>query len=394
MGVMKLTREIIEKSDHHLFIKEAEIDGRDLPMLIGEQVDKLNQLDNSIKKAIKAAESANESASQAKDQSAGFGKKKVAIEQLQSASYDLAKAVQSGTTAQKVSFEFQTKLAEISKYLFGLGVSNIANNRFVVRELELKLKGASQKELSRLAQQEIVTVVKQLKEQEDLLFKLENLSKSVKEQDLILQIQTQFNQDVDRRFDEQVKVDLQNDAHWKQHAKVSERLEGQLKAHAVIDEKIEKKLKNQDNIIKHHNEKLKKHQEVCERHDKTLEIYGEINEQHSKALREYAKVDKNLENQLIAQSTFSQEKIEILFHRLGKHDEKLINLDEKDNGIDKEINLNREMIKVQAKEIGELTDEIHNLKMQLDTKVSTKMSKVNLGIAISAFLFSLAHFFI
>lgn len=363
---MKLIHEIIEKSDHDLFTKEAEFSEKDLPMLISEQVDKLSQLDNSIKEAIQAAESANESASIAKDQAAGFGKKKVAIEQLQSASYDLAQAVQSGTMAQKVSFEFQTKLAEISKYLFGLGVSNIASNRFVVRELELKLKGASQQELSELAQQEIVTVVKQLKEQEDLLIKLEKLSKNVGEQDLILQIQSQFNEDVDRRFDEHVKVDLRNDEQWKRQAKEGKRL-GEL---------------------------LKDHEAIYKQHSEILEIHAGVNEQHSETLKEYAKVDENLENQIIFQSKHSREQAELLYNHLDKHDKKLIDLHEKDNGMSEEIKNNRELAEVQGEKIKKLTDEIHNLKEQLDAKSSLKMSKVNFGVAILAFILSFVHFFI
>src|SRR5690349_5952860 len=84
------------------------IDETDLTALISNQVEKLNELNNSVKKALDAAEDAKESALEASEKSAGFGKKKVAIEELQSASVDLAKAVQVGADAQKISFEFQT----------------------------------------------------------------------------------------------------------------------------------------------------------------------------------------------------------------------------------------------------------------------------------------------
>ncbi|RIU93444.1 hypothetical protein [Oceanobacillus picturae] len=403
-----MVQEILEKSDQPLLTNEEIVSEENLPVLLSEQVTKLDQLDNSIKKAIEAAEFANKSARTAKDQSAGFGKKKVAIEQLQSASHDLAKAVQSGTMAQKVSFEFQTKLAEISKYLFGLGVSNIASNRFVVRELELKLKGASEKELSELAQQEIVTVVKQLKEQEDLLIKLENLSKNIGEQDRILQRQSQINQDVDRRFDELVKAELRNDEQWKRQAKVSDEFEEQLKDHAIIDENLDSKYKNQAKIIKllreelnEHtelhalqDEQIKAHEVIYKRHDEILKMHEKINEKHSETLNECAKMDEKLENQLIIQSKHSQEQMDILFDHVDKHDERLNILNEIDSRMNWEIKSNQETIEVQAQEIQKLTDEVYNLKKQLDTKASLKLSKVNFSIVILTFILSIVNFFI
>lgn len=139
-------------------IGTTEFDEESLPTILQGQITKLDELNQHIKKAITAADKAKSSADRAKQQSAGWFQKKAAIEELQSAGVDLAEAMQSNAEAQKVSFEFQTKLAEITKYLFGLGVSNITANRVVVRELELKLKGASEEQLSELAHQELLLV--------------------------------------------------------------------------------------------------------------------------------------------------------------------------------------------------------------------------------------------
>ncbi len=148
-------------------------DDKALPDLIQGQVDKLNALDASVKAALKAATEAEDRAKAARELSAGRAlfqdKKREAIESLQSAGVELAHAVQSGAQAQMLSFEFQKRLADISKYLFGLGVGTMAANRSVLRELELRLSGASKEELSDLARQEVLSVVRQLKEQEDLL---------------------------------------------------------------------------------------------------------------------------------------------------------------------------------------------------------------------------------
>ncbi len=81
--------------------------------------------------------------------------------------------------AQKLSFEYQEKLGEVTKYLFFLGESNIVANRTVVREIEMRLKGASEAEISSLAKQELINVVKQLKDQEDMAKNKKTLCKKL-----------------------------------------------------------------------------------------------------------------------------------------------------------------------------------------------------------------------
>ncbi len=109
------------------------------------------------------------------------GDTKDIIDDTQEAIEKLASAQQVSVNALKKSFEFQKKLAETSKYLFELGCANITVNRVAVRAIEAKLNGASKDEISELARQEMIAVVKQLKEQEDILKKQEFLTTKVKE---------------------------------------------------------------------------------------------------------------------------------------------------------------------------------------------------------------------
>jgi len=155
------------------------VDESQLPSIIGNQFDALTELENNVQKAVNLAAAAKKKASDAQV-SAGWFRKKEAIELLQTATQGLAEAQISAAEAQKISFKYQTKLTEITKFLFGLGVSNIAMNRSVVRELELKLKGASDEEISDLAKQELRNVIMQLKAQEDIMNKQSELSKKVK----------------------------------------------------------------------------------------------------------------------------------------------------------------------------------------------------------------------
>ena len=156
-----------------------------LPTIIGNTFKHISEVDRKISNAVSRAEEAKKLAAEASQKNAGwsfFGSdKKEAIEALQSAAISQANALSDSVDANKELFNNQKKMSEALRYLFGLGVANIAANRTVVRELELKLKNASQEELSELARQEITNVILQLRAQEDMQYKLENHDRILRE---------------------------------------------------------------------------------------------------------------------------------------------------------------------------------------------------------------------
>ncbi|MGN0179736.1 MAG: hypothetical protein ACI4DY_09900, partial [Monoglobaceae bacterium] len=201
------------------------VDESDLPTVISEQFTQLKNLQKKTNAALKKAKEAQESAESARSHSAGWFQKKAAIEALQDATYDLAESQVSAAEAQKISFEYQEKLGKITQYLFALGVTNMAANRTVVRELELKLKGASKNELSELARREIVSVISQLKAQEDIMNKQNELTKIVKkhdaelhnqelhltENDTLISANTEHNKEQDEQIAQQAEKDEEHD---------------------------------------------------------------------------------------------------------------------------------------------------------------------------------------
>ena len=142
-------------------------------------------MDRKISNAVSKAEEAKALADIASKKEAGWsffgGDKKEAIEALQSAAISQANALSDSVDANKQLFENQKKMSDALRYLFGLGVANMAANRTVVRELELKLQNASKEELSELARQEITNVILQLRAQEDMQYKLENHNRILRE---------------------------------------------------------------------------------------------------------------------------------------------------------------------------------------------------------------------
>ena len=156
-----------------------------LPTIIGDTYKNITEVDRKISNAVSKAEEAKALADIASKKEAGWsffgGDKKEAIEALQSAAISQANALSDSVDANKQLFENQKKLSDALRYLFGLGVANMAANRTVVRELELKLQNASKEELSELARQEITNVILQLRAQEDMQYKLENHNRILRE---------------------------------------------------------------------------------------------------------------------------------------------------------------------------------------------------------------------
>ena len=121
----------------------------------------------------------------AKQKKAGWslfgGDKKEAIEALQLAVKCQSDVLDDSIEAIKKLFENQEKFAKCISYLYGLGVTSIAANRTVLRELELKLRDASEKELSELARQEIEVVILQLRAQENIQNKIDRNERILRE---------------------------------------------------------------------------------------------------------------------------------------------------------------------------------------------------------------------
>ena len=238
------------------------VDEKQIPAIVQEQFGELRRYKSSVDLSTKKAGTALKSAKNAKRMSARLGHKKAAIESLQDAVVDNADALGSFADAQEVSFEYQQKLGEICKYLFGMGVSNIAANRSVIRELEMKLSGASQEELDELARQEIYGVIRQLKAQEDIMQKQNFLTDEVRKHD--------------KRLDESDKKDKVQDEEIARQASKDEehdmRLdEGEKKDKAQDEELSRQALKNEE-----HDSKIKKLEQKIEVLEKK---YEQLNKQ-------------------------------------------------------------------------------------------------------------------
>ena len=167
----------MEEKDKNLISTVTE---SDVPALIQQQFVKMESFKEKLTLARKKAEDANIAAKEIRDSKTRLLKMKTTLEQMQEAQVALSEATLQNTEAQELSFEYQRVLAEVTKYLFGLGVTNISVNRCVVKELQMRIEQASEEEIDEMARNELINVVRQLKEQEDILQKQKNLEEKIK----------------------------------------------------------------------------------------------------------------------------------------------------------------------------------------------------------------------
>ena len=336
--------------DKETMLVELNID--QVPDFIHDRFEKVEELKKNVDKASKKAKLAKESAEVAKEHSAGLFQKKGAIEALQTVTHDLAEAQISAAQAQELSFEYHQKVAELTTFLFKLGVSSIAANRSVVRTLELKLMGASQEKLDEYARQEIAEVVRQLKEEEDLMRKHNMLSEKVR-------INRDKTIEHDRLFIEKNKIDNLQDEEISRQAERGKELEKR------IDDRVEKD-KSQDEEI---SRQVVKGKELEKRIDDRVE---KDRSQDEEIARQIAKGEE-LENQIKQLMASNLEK--------EKHIKELQNTCIK---LSENISENEKLV----------SEKEGNFLEILEGKASNKSVMISYIIALISIILSVIHFFI
>lgn len=323
------------------------VDEAEIPSIVTSQFSILQELSNKYEKALTKAKSAKESAETAHEKSAGLFKKKDAIEALQDAQLDTAEALIYMTDVQNLTLEYQENITQITQYLFGLGVSNIAANRSVVRQLELKLKGASKEELSELARQELLNVVKQLKAQEDIMEKQSKLSSKVQDHDKRIKEQEK------KGFDLGDRIDVAEDSIKRNDTKHSE--------HEA----------RQDQKLKKHEELLSKHERKDAEHDDLLDKGRKKDEEQDRRLAEQVKKDIEHDRKLAEQVAKDEE-----------HDRLLEESKKRDLEQD-------EIIETLKKQINELENKLESVERD---KFNKKWGYITLLVAIVGSIISVIQY--
>ena len=324
-NINKAVEEVVEVFEN---FEMTDFKPSELPQIITSQVQKIKTLAEKVENAKRKAKIARDAAQDANKKMNVFSGRKEAIEQLQSSGKSIASAVEENAEAHQLSFEFHKELAEISKFLFGLGVTNIAQNRMVVRELELKMKGASVGEISELAKQELISVVRQLKQSEDILHKLDqnknNLRRLNERLSLLSDDNEKLNQDI-------VIVREWNKNHDVQLAtliKASEIHDTKLSALQESDKVYDTELAALIKVNNVHNAELESFRDAKNNQDAELVSLRKANEVHDRKLAALQEADKNRDTELAEQTLINKRQGQeiILLKSHIERDNKKINL--------------------------------------------------------------------
>lgn len=326
---------------------------KELPSIISTQFQKLDILETNVQKAVNMAREAKEKAENAQVDIGLFKySKKEAINLLQSASEGLAEGLTTAAEAHKVSFEYQTKLTEITKFLFGLGVSNLAMNRSVVRELELKLKGASEEEISDLARQELKNVIIQLKAQEDMMNKQAKLTDKIKKhQEQLLSINKQ--------------LDNIGELYNIQDIKIAENIKSILENRKILENQQQKVFEQDNKIVE-----LKKQDKELEQ---LIETYYKKLLKHDKEFEEQQKKNSKFERK----TSNNKDRINDLQNSLKQQEEMLI---EKNSILEKKYSYTTKQIKDElcnlSDEINSIDERLINTIIELKEEISNKDNEI------------------
>ena len=350
-------------------VRLADIPKKDLPQLITQEFDKISKLEERVQKARDSAVSAKESARIASIKSASLGHKKEAIEALQSSNLELAKANGDIIDALDVSFDYQKQLGQITQYLFLLGVSNIAYTKFVIQQLKEELKKAPKDKLSDTAREEIIKVIRRLKEQEDLALRMSEQGDALKKHEgkISTLIQSQQSQDdrIKYSFD---KIRKNSEKNKEQDA----RLDKMQSSDDAQDELIQgnsEKNKEQD-------ARLDKMQSADDARDKLIQGNSEKNKEQDARLDKMQSAD-DAQDELIQQNADKNR--------------------EQDESLNEVISVNNEQsntIRKQGKEIENLKAEIEGIKSELETKGNRILLIATSIASAGALVISILQFFI
>ena len=221
-------------------IENINIDEADLPDVISQQFESIMEIDRKIQEAEKSCATAKEASN--KMILAKALNQKDAINATQDAVRSLADSQAALTDAQRMLFDNQQKMAAGMRYLLMLGASSIAMNRVVIAELEAKLKQATKEQLSQKAREELIEVIKLLREQESAFSKQDRMSDQIKTHG--------------REIETIHHVDTRQDETDKKHDSL-------IAENASKNEEQEEELKKQQKVDKQHDEQLKKLQKLA-----------------------------------------------------------------------------------------------------------------------------------
>ena len=151
------------------------------PQLYKDVKDATTYISDTEEKAGDARTKYNELKEMPKAHFWTIGRNKAKVEKTQDVLLDVIDAIDNNANASKALFNNQVKMTEKVKELYAISLMGVAANRMVVREIKSRLERASKEELSQLARQELENVIYELKLQQRIMEKVDNVETKLNE---------------------------------------------------------------------------------------------------------------------------------------------------------------------------------------------------------------------
>jgi hypothetical protein len=378
-----MTHEYYEKQ----FGNNGKIDESRLPDAITDQFKDVDKIKDQITQAKNKADEAKKKSEELHKLGPWGGGKKAAIEDLQESSKMLAIAQEQTAIAQGLFFEYQEKLAKATKFVFEIGINNMANTDTIIRQLQRYMEGASADELDELKQAEINAVIDRLLQQESIQKKQEKMWEQIDSLDLELAQQHEINE----RQAEEIK-------HNKEKNEEHDRLLAETKKK---NEEQDRELKLQVQKDEEHDQLLAETKKKDEEQDRELKLQVQKDEEHDRLLAEAKKKDEEQDRELKLQVQKDEEHDRLLAEAKKKNEEQDEELDRQiknDERHDLLFEKQKEINDSFSKEFEMLSDKFLSLQNSVKEVESQKASKsiniISLLIALAALGLSIAQFLI
>ena len=424
-----MANELIEKNDEQVVINApSESDYANAVQFVTEKTNEINIISMGLIEAQNAAKNALSKVEEVKGKAVEtqrkvqtihkptLFRKKRTIEEMRTEMINmaenevdlansqevLAEAQQRFSEAQNKSFEFQKKLAQATATMIAFSVTSIAQSRMVVREIEARLQGASEEELSDLARKELENVLDQIKAQQDMMGRQNQLTEILEQHDQGLKLQ---DQEIRAQAEEGLRreqrilalgqmvrdqhrvLDIQNQKVESHNRALNEIIGTNAKQDELIAQGIEKN-KEQDAALS----------EIIVINVKQDELIAqgiEKNKEQDVALSKIIATNVK-QDELIVQGIEKNKEQDVALSEIiainAKQDELIAKCNEKNNEQDEYIS---EIIKInqeQSELIDGLQQQIETLKIELQTKGNKKLLVASVAVAGVALIISILQF--
>ena len=273
---------------------------------------------------------------------------------------------------QETQMAYQAQIADATKFLYGLSAYNMASVQSVLINLEAVLSGASKEKLGEMAQKQLLLAMDQLKNQENIVLRIQENRQLIEDIDLEIAAQAQKYEVHDRLIQEGEEHDRKQDLKIAAQAQKDEEHDRLIQEGEEHDRKQDLEIAAQAQKDEVHDRLIQEREEHDKKQDLEIATQAQKGEVHDRLIREGEEHDKEQDLKIEAQAQKDEE-----------HDKKIKYLEEKCSEFQKQLD--------EQKKLGaELIKGIEGLKTEKADKVGILVAY---GMAGASLLFTIIQFF-